>query len=142
MLYLLDANVLIAMAWPNHPFHSHARTWFLQHAATGWATCGLTETAFIRLSANPIVVGQAPRPPEAWRLLCDFRRYGAHQFLSDDRLDNGRWERVLNRCIGHKQVNDAWLVALAGSHDATLVTYDRPIQVLAEQPADVLVLMV
>jgi predicted nucleic acid-binding protein len=66
MLYLLDANVLIAMAWPNHPFHAHARTWFLQYAATGWATCGLTETAFICLSANPIVVGQARRPAEAW----------------------------------------------------------------------------
>ena len=68
-MYLLDANVLIAMAWPNHPFHAHARTWFVQHARTGWATCGLTETAFIRLSANPRVVGQACRPLEAWQLL-------------------------------------------------------------------------
>ncbi len=141
-MYLLDANVLIAMAWPNHPFHAHARTWFVQHARTGWATCGLTETAFIRLSANPRVVGQACRPLEAWQLLSKFRGYGAHQFLSDDRLDESRWERVLSRCFGYRQINDAWLVALAASHGATLATYDRPIQMLADQPVDVLILVV
>ena len=51
---LLDANVLLALAWPNHPFHHKSRDWFARQGSAGWGTCLLTEAAFVRLSANPV----------------------------------------------------------------------------------------
>jgi hypothetical protein len=38
-LRLLDVNVLLALAWPNHPFHEIARSWFVLVAKQGWASC-------------------------------------------------------------------------------------------------------
>ena len=31
---LLDTNVLLALAWPNHQHHAQAHAWFAAH---GWA---------------------------------------------------------------------------------------------------------
>ena len=39
MTALLDVNVLIALAWPNHVHHVAARAWFEEHREEGWATC-------------------------------------------------------------------------------------------------------
>ncbi|MFN0130032.1 MAG: hypothetical protein ACKV19_25485 [Verrucomicrobiales bacterium] len=40
---LLDTNVLLALAWPNHQHHAQAHTWFSANAKKGWATCALTQ---------------------------------------------------------------------------------------------------
>jgi predicted nucleic acid-binding protein len=58
---LLDANVLLAMAWPNHPFHASSRAWFSRLGAQGWGTCQLVDAAFVRLSANAAVVPEPRR---------------------------------------------------------------------------------
>ena len=60
---LLDANVLLALAWPQHAHHALAVDWFRRSAARHWATCALTQLAFIRISANPriTVAGTTPR---------------------------------------------------------------------------------
>src|ERR1700719_2913940 len=53
--YLLDTNVLLALAWPSHEFHEAAHSWWT-HSRKRWATCALTELAFIRLSSKwPII---------------------------------------------------------------------------------------
>ena len=49
---LLDVNVLLAIAWPNHQFFPTARKRLESHRGR-WATCALTELGFIRLSAQP-----------------------------------------------------------------------------------------
>ena len=37
--FLLDANVLIALAWPEHEFHEKVGRWFAaRHSKSGWAT--------------------------------------------------------------------------------------------------------
>lgn len=36
MTMLLDVNVLVALAWPNHVHHVSARRWFAAEAAQGW----------------------------------------------------------------------------------------------------------
>lgn len=41
MIRLLDVNVLIALAWPNHVHHDAAGSWFARLRRTGWATCAL-----------------------------------------------------------------------------------------------------
>jgi predicted nucleic acid-binding protein len=51
-LLLLDVNVLLALAWPNHQFHAAALR-ELQPRRGRWATCALTQLGFIRLSSNP-----------------------------------------------------------------------------------------
>lgn len=52
MIYLLDANVLIALGDSNHPYRAVALRFFQQSATVeGWATCPLTENAFVRILA-------------------------------------------------------------------------------------------
>jgi len=48
-VHLLDVNVLIALGWPNHKHHASAHRWFSSIAAGGWATCPLTQCAFVRI---------------------------------------------------------------------------------------------
>ena len=54
MIHLLDVNVLIALGDSNHP-HRAAALQFFEKCATleGWATCPLTENAFIRIFGSP-----------------------------------------------------------------------------------------
>lgn len=138
--HLLDVNALLALAWPNHPFHRKARDWFAQSNSIGWSTCSLTEAAFVRLSANPAVVLAPYRPLDCFLLLEAMKRHGRHSFLSGAKLRAEPLGKVLARCHGHQQVNDAFLVALAESHSAQLVTFDRRLTALASLPSTVLVL--
>ena len=56
MVTLLDVNVLIALAWANHQHHDAAHHWFASQRSGPWATCPLTQVAFVRISANPRIV--------------------------------------------------------------------------------------
>jgi toxin-antitoxin system PIN domain toxin len=133
---LADANVLLALAWPNHPFNAAATRRLA--GAVPWATCPLTRTAFVRLSSNPAVVGQRVTPLEAWQLLAVWLRDEDHVALDrEPAVFAAHYERVLARCLGHNQVNDAYLVALAAAHSVRVLTFDAPLEALA--PADGLV---
>ena len=47
-VYLLDANVLIALTTPEHTLNNRAAAWF--RAGHKFATCPITQGALIRLS--------------------------------------------------------------------------------------------
>src|SRR5215510_3553348 len=64
-LLLLDANVLLSLAWPTHPFHHRAVTRLARRERRRWATCMLTQAAFVRLSSNPAIIPGAKSPAEA-----------------------------------------------------------------------------
>ena len=66
--FLLDVNVLIALLWPAHEFHTVVHRWFTRSARHGWATCPLTEAAFVRIVSNPAFSPDAVTPGEATRL--------------------------------------------------------------------------
>jgi predicted nucleic acid-binding protein len=51
--FLLDVNVLVAMAWPTHRDLEKVLEWLAYHAREGWATCPLTQTSFVRILSNP-----------------------------------------------------------------------------------------
>jgi predicted nucleic acid-binding protein len=51
--FLLDTNLLIALAWPQHVHHGEAHAWFGKVARGAWATCPITQLGFIRISSNP-----------------------------------------------------------------------------------------
>ncbi|HEY4052663.1 MAG TPA: hypothetical protein VGL74_02910, partial [Terriglobales bacterium] len=66
-LLLLDVNVLLAIAWPNHQFHAAAVAALASRSH--WATCALTQLGFIRISSNPAAIAAARSPREATGLL-------------------------------------------------------------------------
>ena len=128
---LLDTNVLLALAWPNHQHHAQAHVWFAAHAKRGWATCALTQLGFIRLSSNPAYTSNAVAPQDATLLLQQWTRLRAHHFWTSPAADN---PAIYARSIGHQQVNDAWLVEVARRNSGRLVTLDTRLPVHSMEP--------
>jgi toxin-antitoxin system PIN domain toxin len=134
---LLDVNVLLALGWPNHQHHAAAHRWFQRHGRTGWCTCALTQLAFIRLSSNPAYTAAAVDPRSAAQLLGGFTIHSGHRFLADLPEVTGT---ALAKAAGHRQVVDAYLVAIAEHHATALVTFDRRAAVHAGHPRRVIVI--
>ena len=136
---LLDANVLLALAWPNHQFHVAAHEWFGRMPADGWATCALTQLAFVRLSANPAYTSRPVTPFEACRLLAQWTTRPEHHYW----LEQPTPQPVdFARALGPPQVSDSYLLRLAEHHDGVVVTFDGRMRALAGNPARLVVLPV
>ena len=127
MTSLLDVNVLIALAWPNHVHHEAARVWFTGRRREGWATCLLTEAGFVRVSCNPSVVRHSVTPTDAILHLRRLRRLELHAFWSLDRSLLELPEGVLARIQGYRQITDALLLAAAMQRGGVLATFDSGI---------------
>lgn len=124
MSTLLDVNVLIALAWPNHLHHYPARRWFDVHHAHGWATTPVTELGFVRVSSNRKVIADAASPGAALQVLRALCELDGHQFWADEcRLIEPPF--ALDRLGSHQQVTDVHLAALAARNGGTLATFDR-----------------
>jgi toxin-antitoxin system PIN domain toxin len=119
---LLDVNVLLALAWPNHQHHPHAHAWFATHAGKGWATCALTQLGFIRLSSNPSFTSNAVSPRNAALLLSKWTVHPAHRFLESPSAED---PSIYASALGHQQVSDAYLVEIARQNKGCFVTLDR-----------------
>ena len=125
--YLLDVNLLIALAWPTHIHHVRARTWFHKNASDGWATCPFTQCAFIRLSSNAKIIADAVSPQEARAFLIEMVSHKKHVFWPDTiPADDPIFDELL--IAGHRQVTDAFLLALAIKKKGTLATIDNGIR--------------
>ena len=124
MIALLDVNVLIALAWPNHVHHAAAREWFEAQRQDGWATCPLTEAGFVRVSCNPAVVRHNVTPLEAIAVLRRLTRLGSHTFWPLDRSVMDLPESIGVRLQGYRQVTDAVLLAAAMQRNGRLATLD------------------
>ena len=125
--FLLDANVLIALAWPVHEFHDRVGRWFARHSRAGWATCPFTEAAFVRVLSNPAFSANALTVANALLVLESNVNLPHHHFWPDsipvvDALKN------LERLTGHPQITDAYLVGLAVRHRGKLATLDKGIR--------------
>ena len=127
MRALLDVNVLIALLDAAHIHHRLATRWLRREIGAGWASCPITQNGCIRILAQPASPGALPAAEVAQRL-AEAAAGAEHQFWPDDvsLLEAGRfdWQRVL----GHRQVTDVYLLALAVRHGGRLVTFDRRIQ--------------
>jgi uncharacterized protein len=133
-LFLLDANVLLSLAWPNHPFHHRAVVRLARREHRRWATCLLTQAAFVRLSSNPAIIPDAKSPAEAGEILGRLIDDPDHVFLEAKGKQLARLQQLLARCHGHNQVNDAFLIWLALSHGASVLTFDAPLRHLPPKP--------
>lgn len=124
---LLDANLLVALLWPEHEGHEKVQNWFKQHSSAGWATCPFTEAAFVRIVSNPAFSVSATTPEEARKLLKEVVGHSDHEFWPANIDYNMAVSPFADRIIGHKQVPDAYLLGLAIHHRGSLATLDRGI---------------
>ena len=125
--YLLDANVLLALAWPQHAHHARAHHWFGRVALANWASCAITQLAFVRISANPRLTVSGTTPRLATDLLRELVALPGHRYLAEGPsvTDTALFQRP--QLIGHGQVTDLYLLALAMQHQCKLATLDRGI---------------
>lgn len=123
-VHLLDANLLIALAWPQHVHHGTAHDWFSKVGRRAWATCPLTQLAFIRISSNPRIIPHAVAPREALEMLQRIIAVPGHEFWPDEVAPVEAATFASPAFVGHRQVTDAYLLALAQHRDARLATLD------------------
>jgi toxin-antitoxin system PIN domain toxin len=132
-VFLLDANVLLALSWPTHLHHDHAQNWLETHARSGWASCPFTQAAFIRLSSNPVVSPEAIPPSKAQILLDISLKHPHHHFWPDELSVRDAIAPLRSNVVGHRQITDAYLLGLAIFRKGKLATFDRAIASLVPE---------
>ena len=131
--FLLDSNVLIALFWPAHDHHEDAQRWFHSQPRLRWATCPLTQSAFVRITSNPRFSRDAVSPREASERLAANLKNPQHRFLPADLAYGEATSPFAERLRGHQQVTDGYLLGLAMHHRAMLSTFDTGILALAPE---------
>lgn len=129
-MHLLDANALIALGWPAHEHHDAMQAWFSRHARHGWATCALTQRAFVRIVSQPAFSGRALAIAEVAEVLLRNVAHAHHRLVAMD----FSFDEVLRCCsgglVGHRQVTDAWMLTAAVRTDMKLLTFDTGVRQL------------
>ncbi len=126
---LLDVNALVALAWDSHVHHAAMRAWFTANGHAGWATCPITESGFVRVSSNPIVLPSAIGVAAAREVLSALRAHPHHRFLTDDVSVS---DSDVSSIAGYRQVTDAHLLTLARRRGVRLVTFDASILAMGD----------
>ncbi|MCX6596941.1 MAG: VapC toxin family PIN domain ribonuclease [Acidobacteria bacterium] len=116
-VYLLDSNVLSALASPEHSLNARAAAWFRQ--GHRFATCPITQGALYRFHLR---AGVGATAGSAKLLLESIAALPRHEFWPDDVSYLNLPARGI---MGHKQVTDAYLVLLAQQHGGSLATMDQ-----------------
>ncbi|MFP5226134.1 MAG: TA system VapC family ribonuclease toxin [Acidobacteriota bacterium] len=125
MAALLDVNMLVALLWHEHTFHTAAQSWFQTHWRKGWATCPLTQSAFVRIISNHSALRNAATPAEAAVLLEGNLQHATHEFWPDDLTLADAVRPFRKHLTGHQQVPHAYLLGLSLHHKSRLITFDR-----------------
>lgn len=144
MIALLDINVLVALAWPNHVHHTRAHERFRELQPGGWATSPATQAGFVRVSSNRRVVPDARSPAECILLLRRMIAIAGHIFWTDDVSLADSPFASFERLVGYRQVTDAHLLTLAHRRAGRLATFDQGIASLVPrsmEPADILIVL-
>jgi uncharacterized protein len=122
---LLDAGVLIALLWPPHESHQKTQKWFSAHAEKGWATCPVTQAAFVRIVSNPSFSPLGITPSDAMEVLARSLKNPLHRFWSDSIDVITATQKFVRDLTGHKRVTDAYLLGLALHNSGVLATLDQ-----------------
>ena len=125
MRHLLDVNVWVALLDEAHAFHSQALA-FIQRRKLKIATCALVENGVIRVLNLPGYSRLGPVGFEVVsRKLDDICAGMDHEFwpgsVSLRTAGVVNWPRVL----GHNQITDVYLLALAVANEGCLATLDH-----------------
>jgi toxin-antitoxin system PIN domain toxin len=139
---LLDINVLIALLDSDHVDHQRVRGWASAEIVHGWASCAITQNGFVRIISQP----RYPSPVTPTQAISTLARAAAaehHEYwpcsvslLDDELIDHSRLH-------GHRQITDAYLLALATSNGGRFATLDQsiPIDAVHNASADNLTLI-
>ena len=125
MRHLLDVNVWVALLDEAHVFHAQALA-LMQRRRVRIATCPLVENGVIRVLNLP---AYSPVGPVGFHVvahkLSEICGGLDHEFWSDDL--SLRTSGVVNwpRVLGHNQITDVYLLALAVARGGCLVTLDH-----------------
>jgi len=116
-MWLLDGNLLVALAIDTHEFHNRAQFWF-DSQTEPFATCAITEGTLVRVHMK---VGHDTSAAAAWSVLEAIHAMPDHVFWEDGFSYR---EVGFSGLAGSNQVTDAWLAELARRHHAQLATLD------------------
>ena len=127
--YLLDINLLLALADPLHVHHELAHQWFSQMGRHRWATCPLTENGFVRIASHPKYPNRPGDANFVLALLHQFCAMEGHEFWAD--AISLRHLIAADVVFTHQQITDLYLLGLAVHQQGKLATLDQRIAVLA-----------
>ena len=116
-MWLLDGNVLVALAIDTHEFHERVQRWF-DSQSEPFATCAITEGTLLRIHMK---LAEDRSAAAAWSVLEAIHAMPDHLFWDDGFSYR---EVAFAAVTGSKQVTDAWLAELARRHNAQLATLD------------------
>jgi uncharacterized protein len=133
---LLDVNVLVALLDEGHVHHAIAQA-LIAKPKLKIATCALTENGVLRVMNLPGYSVYGPAGFDAVRTqlqrLCndvDHAYWPCDVSLRDD--PSVQWNRVM----GHNQITDVYLLALAVKHGGALATLDHRVALSTVQGAE------
>lgn len=124
-MHLLDVNVLIALGDHQHPHFAISEAWFKSNAASGWATCPLTENGFLRILGHSSYAMGPGSPEGAATILQGMKNVAGHRFLPDDFSLPEALPTL--KGVTSAQLTDLYLLALAVRNGAWFLTLDRRI---------------
>lgn len=126
MKYLLDVNALVALAFVEHEFYVRVNAWMRilsKAGAAELATCSITETGFVRVSAQVSRYGLTVT--EARAVLLRLKASNTPKFALI--ADNQDISHLPDWVKSPKQITDGHLVQLARTNGAVFATLDRKI---------------
>ena len=135
MIALLDVGVLVALFDPGHILHEAVHTWLEENRSRGWATCPITENAFVRAVSHPDYPGRHVTVPDALERLQAFTESGDHHFWPDATSLRRASRIEAARVGGGGQLTAAYLLLLAVHQGGRLATLDRDVPVDAVRGA-------
>jgi len=133
--FLLDVNVLIALLDDAHVFSRRANEW-LDAAPRRIATCPIVENGVVRIMSSPSYSATHRATPELVAQGLKALAEGLdHEFWPDEvsLLDETLVD--FSRLHGHRQVTDAYLLALAVRRGGAIASFDTALPVTAVRGA-------
>ncbi|WP_375389262.1 TA system VapC family ribonuclease toxin [uncultured Amnibacterium sp.] len=127
-VFLLDANVLIALTVADHEHHDRVGRWF--SGGVRVAISPVVEGALVRF-----LVRLGERPSTAQELIRHVHEHPACRRWPDD---VSYIDVDLEDVRGHRQVTDTYLAELAAAHSGTLATLDESLA--ARRPGQTMLL--
>lgn len=135
MRALPDVNVWIALMDDAHVFSQRANAWLHEEQAT-IATCPIVENGVVRIMSSPAYSREVSLTPGD--VAAHLRKACGqldHEFWPDDLSLRDAKAFDFTRLHGHRQITDAYLLALAVRHDGRLVTLDSAVSLSAVRGA-------
>lgn len=121
MTYLLDSNVLIALAIAEHEHHDRAAAWFGEDDRD-FAVCPTVQGSLVRF-----VIRMGESAATAAALV---QAMSAHERVTFWPDGVSYTDVSLSDLTGHRQVTDTYLAAIAVAHEGLLATFDTSLLAL------------